>query len=147
MTYIRCWPSTLKASLPHCIMLPSGAILSLSRGHFARNSMRTLANRFPFSRTFSNDDEVPSEKAEWRKQSLDQLERRFAKEPTKLVHNEADLQPEWKAMESRVVKRRTLTLDEVNGKTGRENIRLTEEDVWMESGLYDEGSKNLDDSK
>jgi hypothetical protein len=117
--------------------------LSLSRRMFALNSMRTLANSFPFSRNFSNDKSP----TEWRKSSLDQLESRFAKEPTTIVCSEIDLQPEWKAMESRVVKRRTFTLDEVKGKTGRENVRQTEEDIWMENGLYGEDSKNFDGNK
>lgn len=120
-------------------------IRSVCRRRYDRNAMLTgtLVNSFPFSRNFSNvDDDTSKKTTEWRKASLDQLEQRFAKEPARRVNVDEDLQPEWKAMESRVVKRRTLTLDQVNGKIGRANIRQTEEDIWMESGLYDEDRKN-----
>ena len=87
---------------------------------------------------------------EWRKASLDQLERKFAAEGIdtfRLIQSDTDLQPEWKSMESRVTNRRTLTKEETGGKTGRSNIRQTEEDVWLESGLYhmeDSESKDKD---
>jgi hypothetical protein len=123
-------------------------IRSLSRGQFARHSLHTLPKPILFPRKFSSDDDKSSEATtEWRKVSLDRLEQRFTKKPSRLVKSEEDLQPEWKAMESRVTKRRTLTIDQFNGKTGRENIRKTDEDIWMESGLYDEGSNNFTDNK
>jgi hypothetical protein len=76
---------------------------------------------------------------EWRKSRLDQLERKFADKGTdsfRLIQSDIELQPEWKSMESRVTNRRTLTKEETGGKTGRLNIRQTEEDVWLASGLY-----------
>jgi iron uptake system EfeUOB component EfeO/EfeM len=79
---------------------------------------------------------------EWRKSKLDQLERKFAGDSIKAtIQSDVELQPEWKAMESRVTKRRTLTVEERQGKTGRTNIRRTEEDVWMENGLYSSDDK------
>ena len=104
-----------------------------------------------FIRTFSNDnsDGIASERVsgstEGRKNRLDQLERKFANTGTdtsRLIQSDAELQPEWKSMESRVTNRRTLTKEESGGKTGRSNIRQTEEDVWLESGLY-----HTDDNK
>jgi iron uptake system EfeUOB component EfeO/EfeM len=79
---------------------------------------------------------------EWRKSKLDQLERKFTGDSIKAaIQSDVELQPEWKAMESRVTKRRTLTVEERQGKTGRTNIRRTEEDVWMENGLYSSDDK------
>ena len=48
-------------------------------------------------------------------------------------------------MESRVTKRRSLTLAQRNGAVGRANIRKTDEDVWLEEGLYDHLVENKDD--
>lgn len=50
------------------------------------------------------------------------------------------LHPHWKAMESRVVKRRLipLTEEEKNKKKGvRGRIPPSEEDVWGQAGVYD----------
>jgi len=48
----------------------------------------------------------------------------------------------WKAMESRVTKRPPpMTLKEAKAKnkgTGRKNIKKTEEEYWLEEGVYDE---------
>jgi hypothetical protein len=74
---------------------------------------------------------------EWRKAQLDKLERKFA-DPKVLVDNEEDLQPMWKQMEGRVTRRRPLTVDEMGGKTGRINVRKTDEEMWLQEGLYDE---------
>lgn len=48
-----------------------------------------------------------------------------------------DVQPMWKNMESRVTKRRSLTLDQRGGVSGRRNVRKSEEDMWLEAGVYD----------
>lgn len=45
----------------------------------------------------------------------------------------------WKGMESRVTKRRSYTPAEREGRVGRANVRRTDEDVWLEQGLYDDG--------
>ena len=101
-----------------------------------------------FTRRFSDDNSGSKESntatdfvrsVEWRKARLDQLERKFANKETDMVRSiqtDTELQPEWKSMESRVTNRRSLTKEETGGKTGRSNIRQTEEDVWLESGLY-----------
>ena len=51
-----------------------------------------------------------------------------------------DVQPMWKQMESRVTKRRSLTLQQLKqrgGISGRQNIRKSEEDFWEKAGVYD----------
>jgi hypothetical protein len=77
----------------------------------------------------------------WRKSQLNRLEKKFT-EPL-VIKSDEDLQPMWKAMESRVTKRKTLTIEEAGGRMGRSNIRSTDEEVWLEAGMYDE----VDDDK
>ena len=53
-----------------------------------------------------------------------------------------DVQPMWKEMESRVTKRRSLTLQDRGGVSGRRNVRKSDEDVWLEAGVY---NNDIDD--
>lgn len=43
----------------------------------------------------------------------------------------------WKEMESRVTRRRSLSLEQRGGVSGRRNIRRSDEDEWLEAGVYD----------
>ncbi len=55
------------------------------------------------------------------------------------INNDEDVQPMWKDMESRVTRRKTITVQEakIRGKSiGRRNIRKTDEEAWMDAGLY-----------
>mmetsp|Transcript_32901 Transcript_32901/g.36652 ORF Transcript_32901/g.36652 Transcript_32901/m.36652 type:complete len:160 (-) Transcript_32901:127-606(-) len=70
----------------------------------------------------------------WRKQQLEKIENKFDK--TLTIENEEDLQPMWKGMESRVIRRKVRTLEDTKGRSGRMNIKKTDEDVWLEEGLY-----------
>mmetsp|Transcript_15992 Transcript_15992/g.18452 ORF Transcript_15992/g.18452 Transcript_15992/m.18452 type:complete len:160 (+) Transcript_15992:141-620(+) len=70
----------------------------------------------------------------WRKQQLEKIENKFDK--TFTIENEEDLQPMWKGMESRVIRRKVRTLEDTKGRSGRMNIKKTDEDVWLEEGLY-----------
>ena len=54
------------------------------------------------------------------------------------VKSDDDVQQMWRNMESRVTKRRPLTLEQRQGKTGRRNVKKTDEDAWLEAGLYDD---------
>jgi hypothetical protein len=49
-----------------------------------------------------------------------------------------DVQPMWKGMESRVTKRKSLTLTQRGGVSGRRNVRRSDEDMWLEAGVYDD---------
>ncbi|KAL7444056.1 hypothetical protein ACHAXM_009271, partial [Skeletonema potamos] len=56
------------------------------------------------------------------------------------IDNYEDVQPMWKEMESRVTRRRSLTLEQLKqrgGVSGRRNIRKSEEDYWERAGVYD----------
>jgi len=82
---------------------------------------------------------------EWRKKQLEKIERKFGAvgwdgvylDPPK-IDDEDELQPMWKGMESRVKNRRPRTRAETGGKTGRTNIKKTDEEMWLKEGLYDE---------
>ena len=76
---------------------------------------------------------------EWRKRQLEKLESKFTE-----VTNDEDLQPMWREMESRVVKRKPRTLRDTGGRTGRINIRKTDEDIWLQEGLYETTTTNED---
>jgi len=55
------------------------------------------------------------------------------------IQSDDDLQPMWRDMESRVTRRRSLTSAQREpGKIGRRNVRKSDEDMWLESGLYDD---------
>lgn len=82
-------------------------------------------------------EESKGKPTEWRKHQLDTLTAKFDEEPL-IIENDEDLQPTWKEMESRVLRRRSLSVEEAKGKTGRRNIRPTDEDKWLQAGLYDE---------
>ena len=85
---------------------------------------------------------------EWRKHQLDKLEQKFADSTTTketnsapdilTIESEDDLQPMWKQMESRVIRRRSRTLAETGGRSGRSNIKKTDEEMWLKEGLYDD---------
>ena len=89
----------------------------------------------------------------WRKSQLNQLSEKFASSPSPQswptdnipplnIGTYEEVQPMWKAMESRVTKRPPpMTLKEAKAKnkvTGRKNIKKTEEEYWFEEGVYDE---------
>eukprot|EP00532_Pseudo-nitzschia_australis_P008616 CAMPEP_0168177130 /NCGR_PEP_ID=MMETSP0139_2-20121125/8257_1 /TAXON_ID=44445 /ORGANISM="Pseudo-nitzschia australis, Strain 10249 10 AB" /LENGTH=122 /DNA_ID=CAMNT_0008096095 /DNA_START=477 /DNA_END=845 /DNA_ORIENTATION=- len=84
---------------------------------------------------------------EWRKQQIDKLENRFKGKQLEAhtIDSEEDLQPMWKEMEGRVTRRKLRTLTDTGGKSGRMNIKKTDEDVWLQAGLYD--TSDTDDAK
>lgn len=92
----------------------------------------------------SSEGSSASGEVEWRKKQLDKLERKFA-HPETIVENDEDLQPMWKEMEGRVTRRRSRTISENGGRTGRENIRQTDEEYWLREGLYTNESSDEKD--
>mmetsp|Transcript_45063 Transcript_45063/g.50515 ORF Transcript_45063/g.50515 Transcript_45063/m.50515 type:complete len:162 (-) Transcript_45063:130-615(-) len=82
----------------------------------------------------SSSSSSSSSPKNWRKQQLEKIENKFDK--TLTIENEEDLQPMWKGMESRVIRRKVRTLEDTKGRSGRMNIKKTDEDVWLEEGLY-----------
>jgi len=99
----------------------------------------------------SSSASVSSETVEWRKQQLDRLERKFdigvVQEPQQEIDSDEDLQPMWQQLERRVKNRRSLTAAERGGRTGRANVKRTDEDFWLEEGLYEDQEDSDDDNK
>ena len=97
-----------------------------------------------------------SSSTEWRKHQLDKLEQKFAPTNTQTtkkpapdiltIESEDELQPMWKQMESRVTKRRSKTLAETGGKSGRSNIKRTDEEMWLREGLYDDNDASRNEN-
>ena len=79
-------------------------------------------------------------------ESTDDTNQSKTDEPLSIEDYE-DVQPMWKEMESRVTKRRSLTLDERKGVSGRRNVRKSDEDVWLANGVYDDESSSEDKDK
>ena len=133
-------PTMISKRVLRLLRLPKRVFIRSDKPHAF--SATTSLRRFSDDNNGSNVAETVSghvRSTEWRKVRLDELEGKFTdteNETLKLIQNDTELQPEWKSMESRVTNRRTLTKEETGGKTGRSNIRRTEEDVWLESGLY-----------
>ena len=94
----------------------------------------------PSSSSSSSPKKIPH----WRKQQLNKIEDKFnSTEETPLtIENEEDLQPMWKEMEGRVTKRKSRTLEDTKGKTGRMNIKKTEEEAWLQQGVYESYNNN-----
>lgn len=87
-----------------------------------RNQYRKLEDKF------NNNNENESKHTSSTKQQLEPLN----------IDNYDDVQPMWKEMESRVTRRRSLTLEQRGGVSGRRNVRKSEEDYWQQAGVYDE---------
>jgi hypothetical protein len=62
-----------------------------------------------------------------------------------MIQHDDDLQPTWKEMESRVKNRRTRSLEENQGRLGRENVKKTDEEEWLRAGLYTNNNNNGSD--
>lgn len=80
--------------------------------------------------------------AQYKKGQLDKITQKFQSiddtEPLTIGSDE-ELQPMWKDMESRVLKRRLPPkISDANGVvSGRRNVRKTDEEAWLAAGLYD----------
>lgn len=98
-----------------------------------------------YCRRYSGDSANPPPPIDWRKKQLEKLENRFKE--TLDIQNDEDLQPMWKEMEGRVTRRKPRTTIDTGGKTGRSNIRKTDEEVWEQEGFYTGNSKDQDDER
>lgn len=113
-------------------------LVDASRTTEASGRRRVLCRLFSSS-SGNKNYQAKAKTVEWRKQQLDKLEQKFEENTPTIVTNDEDLQPMWKQMESRVRGRRPRTLADTKGLTGRQNVRKTDEDVWLREGLYDGG--------
>lgn len=61
------------------------------------------------------------------------------------IDSDEDVQQMWKDMENRVTRRRSMTISQarMSGKNvGRNNLRKTDEEAWLEAGLYEKSEDN-----
>jgi hypothetical protein len=113
-----------------------------------------------FSEEQQQQEVINSSGSPWRKYQLDRLEQSFSnstnnnnsqkKEDVVMEPGDDDVvQPMWRAMERRVLQRKSLTAEQrgCNSKIGRKNIKFTDEDTWLEAGLYNYKETNSGDSK
>ena len=91
------------------------------------------------SSSSSSNHPSSSSPDDWRKSVLNNLQAKFD-EPSQHIETDEELQPMWRDMESRVTRRRPRTLADTGGKTGRVNVKRTDEEFWMREGLYDDKS-------
>ena len=63
--------------------------------------------------------------------SIDSCQHKVKEETEK--EEEIEIHPYWKALESRVVKRKVS----ITGKSGRSEVRKSDEDFWLDAGVYD----------
>jgi hypothetical protein len=98
------------------------------------------------AKKYLDEASAPPPSKEWRKVQLEQLENRLSETPLAAswsspppltIGSDEELQQTWRDLESRIRNRRPLTLQDRRGASGRSNIRRTDEDVWLEEGLYD----------
>jgi hypothetical protein len=84
----------------------------------------------------------------WKRDQLNKITDKFMedsdlrKQPLQ-IKSDDEVQPMWREMESRVLRRKSVTMAEAltkGMKTGRRNIRNTDEDIWMDAGLYRSGN-------
>ena len=87
--------------------------------------------------------------SEWRKGQLNKITDKFdtsadskkpkpePKEVPITSEDDEEVQPMWKDMESRVLRRRSIPVSDAGSKVGRRNIGKTDEEVWLDAGFYD----------
>ena len=107
----------------------------------------------------SADDIIDSAAAttQWKRNHYQKIEDKFNNKTSSTTDTQnleplniddyEDVQPMWKAMESRVTQRRSLTLEQLKrrgGVSGRRNIRKSEEDYWVKAGVYDDKEEKKD---
>jgi hypothetical protein len=137
---VRSMPSTWN-NLTMMQVVPSGHSCKNSSAFRSMASSSSSADKD--GTNHNNALESTAAAGAWRKKQLKKLETKFTGDPhtssviVEEVKEEDDLQPEWKAMESRVTKRKSKTKAEMGGKSGRSNIKITDEEMWLQGGLYD----------
>ncbi|GMI00182.1 hypothetical protein TrVE_jg8504 [Triparma verrucosa] len=85
----------------------------------------------------------PVRQEPWIKQQQRKILEKFAKGEgegdEKEEEEDFEVQDEWLAMERRTKNRRLVRLDEAGEKLGRQNVKKTDEEYWLQAGVYDEG--------
>lgn len=133
---------TKRAVLQHLKRRTNGFLPALS-GHRSIRMTSTGAEDHPSAIT-TGKMRTQQQPGEWRKKQLQNLEQKFS-DPQTRIESDEELQPMWKEMESRVTRRRPRTLMQTGGKSGRVNIRETDEDIWAQQGMYEYNDEDDND--
>lgn len=118
------------------------------------------------SRSFAED--IKPKTPEWRKYQLDNLSAKLSRniesksllkgpgdeyqkncEDVNIINSDEELQPMWRDMESRVINRKPWTVQQSASKgrmIGRGNVKRTDEEMWLDAGLYTKPSCSEDES-
>ena len=113
------------------ILTSAAATTQWKRKHY-----QTIEDKFQSNKDTTNTTSNPLNCNE----SVDNTNQSKDKDEPLSIESYEDVQPMWKEMESRVTKRRSLTLEDRKGVSGRRNVRKSDEDVWLSAGVYDESS-------
>jgi hypothetical protein len=134
-------PSVISCSvLPHVSTRPDKRLYQIRMNRTSVVIRHSLVHAMTCRgnvRAFASDASSAYAGKEWRKKQLQKLEKKFRTSDPLTIESEEDLQPMWKSMESRVKNRRPRTAEELGGRTGRTNIKRTDEELWLQEGLYD----------
>ena len=118
------------------------------RGHWTKNDH--------FRHFGSNQSGDSTQKKAWRKYQLDSLSANLSKtiqsknaegdgyitssqSDIVRINSDQELQQMWKEMESRVINRKMWTVEQSMSKgriVGRGSVKTTDEEIWLEAGLY-----------
>jgi hypothetical protein len=94
-----------------------------------RDQLNSISDKFLGDSSTKFVDGSQSQRNQQRQQQQQPLE----------IASDDEVQPMWREMESRVLRRKSVTVAEAltkGMKIGRRNIRSTDEDVWLDAGLY-----------
>ena len=133
--------------------------LKLPSSHFTNNLRMALARLYEYSVTrvslqrprlacvyfravTTGGADRAGSNLEWRKVQLNRLRQNFH---GPIIESDDELQPMWKDMESRVLRRKSVPIENAKGRVGRSNVRPTDEESWLVAGLYDQNGTNEDD--
>ena len=122
-------------------MLGSSRHVFVSSGLINKTSCRSIRSVWQ-ERHFCSSGRDVVKPTEWRQKQLQDLERKWDENPLD-VQSEEDLQPMWKDMEKRLRNRRPRSTNESRGLSGRQNVKRTDEEFWLDEGLYNVGEKKL----
>ena len=121
-----------------------------------RNQYRKIEERFQQQQqpTSSDGDSEITTSAATTEQSTTTTKPSFPAWPTDNdkplpITSDDDVQPMWKGMESRVTKRKAFTEADLTRKgmsSGRNNVRKSDEDLWLAAGVYGTDSNDKDDN-
>lgn len=109
-----------------------------------RDQLNRISDKF----TDADSQSKLEDQSQGQKQQVQQQQQK-QQQPLQ-IDSDDQVQPMWRDMESRVVRRRSVTIAEAltkGMKIGRRNVRSTDEDAWLDAGLYHQENDNNSDKE